>query len=225
MTPLLFSTLLAAQTLALNHAILDEVAAAEPDDNENDEDEDKQTKKKSGSSGSSSSASSSSSSGPSLSGAGAAATPQGRVFGLGLQLGYPTAITIKYMLRADQGLVAGLGGFSGFAYAAPALSLHVDYVWHPTVLTSGEQFALSWYIGGGGNLYVFNARRPDRWLRGVEYYYYPTNIWLAARIPLGLNLALTQLPFEIYLEAVPSVLVFPAISFGLGAAIGGRFYF
>ncbi len=38
-------------------------------------------------------------------------------------------------------------------------------------------------------------------------------------------LALTQLPFEIYLEAVPSILLFPGISFGLGAAIGGRFYF
>jgi Protein of unknown function (DUF3996) len=223
MTPMLFAALLVSQTFVLDRAILDEIAAAEPGDE--DDDDKKRSSSNSGGSSGGASGGSSSAGAQSLPSAGSASTPQGRVFGLGLQLGYPTAITIKYMLRPDQGIVAGLGGFSGFVYNAPALSIHVDYVWHPTLLTSGEQFALTWYFGGGGNLFVFNSGRARPWLTGFEYYYYPTNIWLAARVPFGLNLALTQLPFEIYLEVVPSVLVFPAVSFGLGAAIGGRFYF
>ena len=216
MTPLLFSALLASQTFILDHTILDQVAAAEPGDDTSDDDE--------GSSGRSSGKSSAPRA-PSFPPAGAGSTPQGRTFGLGLQIGYPTAITIKYMLRPDQGIVAGLGGFSGFAYSSAALSLHVDYVWHPTTLTSGEQFVLSWYIGRGGNVIIFNNPRQKPFIASFNYYYFPTNIWLAARVPLGVNLALTQLPFEIYLEAVPSILLFPGISFGLGAAIGGRFYF
>src|SRR4051812_40658118 len=62
----------------------------------------------------------------SLAEAGSSSTPQGKYFGVGLQLGYPTAVTAKYMLRADQGIVAGIGGFTGFDYTVGALSLHVD---------------------------------------------------------------------------------------------------
>ena len=156
--------------------------------------------------------------------AGSASTPQGRTFGVGLQLGYPTSVTLKYMLRPDQGIVAGVGGFTGFDYTAGALSLHVDYVWHPNLLTQGDQYAVTWYIGAGGNIIVFGIPTTHIPL-GFEYNYYPTNIWLGARVPFGVNVALKQLPFEVYAEAVPQLLVFPGIGFGVGAAIGGRAYF
>lgn len=162
---------------------------------------------------------------PTLGAAGAASTPQGRTFGIGLQLGYPTALTIKYMLRADQGIVGGIGGFSGFAYDVGAFSIHVDYVYHPHVLTRGEAFVLTWYVGGGANVMIFNNPRQRAFLPGVTYFYYPTSLWLAARVPIGVNVAMEQQPFEIYLEASPQVLIFPGLSFGLGAAIGARFYF
>ena len=162
---------------------------------------------------------------PALETAGASSTPQGRTIGIGLQLGYPTALTLKYMLRADQGIVAGVGGFSGFAYDVAAFSLHVDYLYHPHVLTRGEAFVVTWYVGIGGNLIIFDNARQRSFLPGANYYYYPTYIWLAARVPLGISLSMTQQPIEIYLEATPHVLLFPGLSFGLGAAIGVRFYF
>lgn len=179
----------------------------------------------SSSSNASGSSSSSHGSAPSFADAGGASTPGGRTFGVGLQLGYPTAVTAKYMLRPDQGLVFGIGGFSGFAYDVGALSIHVDYVWHPNLLTQGEAFQVTWYVGAGGNILIFNVPRQRTFFPNVPYYYLPTNVWLAARIPIGINLALTQLPFEIYLEADPSILVFPAFGFGIGASIGGRGYF
>ena len=157
--------------------------------------------------------------------AGSAATPQGRPFGVGLQLGYPTALTIKYMLRADQGVAAGIGGFSGFAYDAGAFSLHVDYLYHPHVLTSGEAFVATLFIGVGANITVFNNARQRAFLPGVNYFFYPTSTWLGVRVPMGVSLAMRQQPIEIYLEATPQLLIFPGVSFGLGAALGARFYF
>lgn len=160
-----------------------------------------------------------------MSSAGSASTPQGRPLGVGLQLGYPTALSVKYMLRPDQGIAGGIGGFSGFAYDVGAFSLHADYVYHPHVLTSSEVFALTWYVGAGGNVVVFGNPRQKTFLPGLTYYYFPTTVWVGARVPIGVNLAFAQQPFELFLEATPSLLLFPGISFGLGASVGGRFYF
>lgn len=171
------------------------------------------------------SSSASTSGAPTLNAAGSASTPQGRTFGIGIQLGYPTALSLKYMLRADQGIQGGVGGFSGFAYDVGAFSLHADYVFHPHVLTRADVFALTWYVGGGANVLVFGNPRQRTFLPGLTYYYYPTTMWLAARVPIGVNLAFRQQPFEVFLEAVPSLLVFPGMSFGFGASLGGRFYF
>ncbi len=163
-------------------------------------------------------------SGTQLAPAGAASTPQGRQFGIGLELGYPVALTIKYMLKPDQGIAAGLGAFSGFVYNHSSVTIYVDYVYHPHVITSGEAFALTWYVGGGGQV-IINDRFSTPWVPGILYTGYGYgSVWFAARVPIGANLTLTQAPIEVFLEATPSVLVFPVLSFGVGGAIGMRFY-
>lgn len=161
-----------------------------------------------------------------LAAAGASSTPQGRNFGVGLQLGLPTAIILKYMLQANQGLAAGLGGFSGFVLNSGSITLFVDYLYHPHLLTAGEAFSLTWYIGGGGQI-IINDRFAAPYIRGVLYpgFYYGSYFWLAARVPIGVSLALTQAPIDVFVEAVPSLLVFPALTFGVGGAIGVRFWF
>lgn len=182
-------------------------------------------KKSSGSSSSSGSDGPATSTATNLAPAGAYATPQGRQFGIGLELGYPVALIIKYMLKSDQGIAAGIGAFSGFVYDRSSVTVFVDYLVHPHLLTAGEAFALTWYIGGGGQL-IINDRFSSPYVRGVLYpgFYYGSPFWLAARVPIGVNLALTQAPLEVFLEGVPSILVFPALSFGIGASIGLRFY-
>ncbi|OGQ25593.1 MAG: hypothetical protein A2138_04230 [Deltaproteobacteria bacterium RBG_16_71_12] len=156
--------------------------------------------------------------------AGAAATPQGRQFGVGLAVGYPIALTIKYMLKPDQGIAAGLGALSGFVYNHSSVTVFVDYVYHPHLLTAGEAFALTWYLGGGGQV-IINDRFSTPWVPGIQYSGFGYgSVWFAARVPLGLNLALAQAPIEVFLEAVPGILVFPVLSFGVGGSIGVRFY-
>lgn len=166
----------------------------------------------------------STSSGTTLAAAGSSSTPQGRQFGIGLELGYPVALTIKYMLQPDQGIAAGLGAFSGFVYNHSSVTIFVDYVYHPHLLTTGEAFALTWYVGGGGQV-IINDRFSTPWVPGIMYTGYGYgSVWFAARVPIGVSLTLAQAPIEVFLEASPSVLVFPVLSFGVGGAIGMRFY-
>jgi hypothetical protein len=156
---------------------------------------------------------------------GRAVSPQGRTFGIGLQLGSPTALTIKYMLTGDQGIVAGIGGSPGYYFDGHfALSIHADYLWHPHVLAAAPPFRLSWYLGGGLQALVFGVYGRRNYA-GYSYFNGYDGFGLIGRVPLGLDLAFTQIPFEIYVELVPAVVIFPYIGFGIGGAIGGRFYF
>ena len=157
---------------------------------------------------------------------GGAASPEGRTLGIGLQLGYPTAITLKLMVAADQGIVFGLGVFGAYAYDAASISLHVDYLWHPHVLAVAQPFNLSWYIGGGLHVLAFTDNRQRFGYGGFGYFAGAQPIAIAARVPIGLDLAFNAIPFELYLEIAPELALFPAIGFaGIGAALGGRFYF
>jgi hypothetical protein len=153
---------------------------------------------------------------------GASAAPQGKTFGVGVQLGWPTAFTGKYFLTPDQGLAFGLGVLSPHRYGSGAASLHVDYLWHPHTLARSPAFDLSWYVGGGLGINVFQFREfPDY---GIAWTGRREQFFLAARVPVGFSSAITALPFEVYGELVPSVLVYPAFSVGLGAAFGFRYF-
>lgn len=162
-------------------------------------------------------------------GAAIGVAPQGRQMAIGLQLGSPTAVTFKYMLTGDQAIAAGLG------VAIHGLSLHVDYLWHPHVLATADPFKLSWYVGLGVWLGLspwdaFQTRADVFYTRSgyFGYGYWPFaygGVSVAARVPIGLSLALNQLPLEFYIELDPSLLVFPAFGFGIGGTIGFRFYF
>lgn len=156
-------------------------------------------------------------------GGGGGVAPMGKTFGVGLQFGAPTALTGKFMLTPESGIVVGIGAGYGFFFD-PALSLHVDYLYHPTLLFQNEGVKLSWFIGGGGWIGLFQGRRYSYVVPGYTYYY-GSPLFLAARVPIGLSLALQSIPLEFYLEGVPALSIFPVISFGLGFDLGVRFYF
>jgi len=159
------------------------------------------------------------------------ASPQGRSFGIGVQLGLPIALTIKYMVASDQGIVGTLGIFQGFPYFYPGISISGDYVWHPHVIALAPPFRLSWFIGGGLGVGFYYDYYGPGYYRNFGYVYFNgygpsyVSIPISARLPLGLNLAFTAVPIELYVELVPQLLIFPYIGPGVGADIGFRFYF
>jgi hypothetical protein len=143
--------------------------------------------------------------------------------GIGLQVGAPTALTIKFGGAQENGFVLGVG--AGFDYTrsfSSSLSIHGDYLMHLATLANTGQVALTFYAGIGVWVSLFGD--------GYSYAYfnrysYNAGFGLGVRVPLGLSLTVAAAPIEIYLEADPALFVFPGVGFGVGASLGFRVHF
>jgi hypothetical protein len=143
--------------------------------------------------------------------------------GLGLQVGSPTSVTLKIGGLQQNGFVIGLG--SGFAYTgvfAPNLSVHVDYLFHVATLVHNADVALTAYVGPGLWLALGTYGYGFGLAKGA-YSVFPFGV--GVRMPLGLSLAFSAAPIEVYLELDPALFVFPPADFGVGASLGFRYHF
>jgi hypothetical protein len=159
----------------------------------------------------------------SLAGAPKSLPPAVSGIGIGLQVGSPTALTIKFGGAQENGFVLGVG--AGFGYARSfnsSLSIHGDYIMHLATLANTGQVALTFYAGVGVWLTLFG---DGYGYFNSRYYYSSTYFGVGVRVPLGLSLTVAAAPIEIYLEADPALFVFPGIDFGVGASLGFRVHF
>lgn len=148
----------------------------------------------------------------------------GKAIGVGLQVGTPTALTLKFPGSGNADIVLGIGvgvGYVDFGRAF-GLSLHGDYLFTLASLVNNGTIDLSAYIGPGLWLTFFD--------RGYGYfgnYYYAgiNYVGLGVRVPLGLALSFATAPIEIYLELDPAIFVFPGIGGFIGASLGFRWFF
>ena len=111
-----------------------------------------------------------------------------KTFGIGIMLGSPTGFCGKYYLSKDTALDFGVGAYYGYRrhyddYAG--LHLHVDFLWHPAVLTKTDAFWLPIYIGLGGRI-----------LDHDDYDY----THLGVRVPAGLMFDFEKVPIDIFVE-------------------------
>ncbi len=146
-----------------------------------------------------------------------------RRFGLGFQVGDPTAIVGKYFLSNENAIDFGFG-YWGLGHCSDRgkrsfscdgyhrLSVHGDFLWQYNIVRGGSA-GLDWHIGPGARIYFGNDRYDDR-------------TWLEARMPLGLDLTFQKPSFlEVFFEIVPGFFITPFTDFDISAAIGVRFYF
>ncbi len=142
--------------------------------------------------------------------------------GMGLQAGFPSALTLKIGKAHDNGLAFGIGAGFGYRNFLPSLSLHGDYQLHLATLVRTGDLALTAYVGPGLWLALFGTGY------GVfnQPVYAPITFFgVGVRMSLGLSMALSMAPLELYLELTPTVFVFPALDPGLGWSLGFRYYF
>lgn len=131
--------------------------------------------------------------------------------GIGLQLGEPTGITAKFWLDRTSAIDATVG----WNIISDRFTLQAGYLFHfPLDVPTGS---LAAYVGVGG-LLGGGSYRPD-------HPHYPDEafIYLAGRIPLGLEYIYN--PVSFYAEVDPLIVLLPAVGLGFGGGIGFRFYF
>ncbi|CAN5900478.1 hypothetical protein BH11MYX2_BH11MYX2_09290 [soil metagenome] len=134
-------------------------------------------------------------------------------FGIGLILGEPTGISAKLYLADDKAIDAAVG----FAFFGGGLQAHTDYLWHPYILQSREQFVLPVYIGPGIRAIDYrDGENGDRFALGV-------------RVVGGILFDFKQVPLDAFVEVAGVV----EYKFGdgggagikLNAGAGARYYF
>jgi hypothetical protein len=148
-----------------------------------------------------------------------------RTFGLGFALGSPSSLVGKYFLGPSNALDFGLGFWRwrrrcvtergvlvcdrrGFDH----LSINADFLWQDNLARGTAK--LDWHIGVGGRMWLWNS------------YWRDSDIALAARMPLGLDLTFNRPSFlEVFLEIAPALYIVPFLDLDIEAFVGVRFYF
>jgi hypothetical protein len=152
----------------------------------------------------------------------------GSGFGIGLQIGTPTALTVKFPASGADivlGLGVGYGGVGRFgSYGFGGLSLHGDYLFNIAQLVQTGDVSVNAYIGPGLWVTLFTGGYGYR-VPGSYYYSRETFLGLGVRLPLGVSARFASAPVEIYLELDPAIFVFPGIDGFIGASLGFRWFF
>lgn len=130
-------------------------------------------------------------------------------FGLGIGLGEPTQLVGKLMLdrNANNALQFGLS----WSFRHSWLGGTVDYTyqfWNVIPKIASGAIEVPLYVGIGGAAYAGDS-----------------HFVLGPRIPVGIALAWTRVPIEVYLEAAPYLFIIPDMHFTFGGQLGARWYF
>ena len=147
-----------------------------------------------------------------------------RNFGLGFQIGEPTAITAKVFVTSTSAydFGVGFGGWcydgNGHSYACDSLhgylSLHADYLYQENLVNMTNR--LEWYAGFGGRVVLWNYGPGS----------HADDVALLARVPIGVAATFRRPSFlEAYLEVAPALRVYPPLWFSIDVALGARAYF
>lgn len=126
--------------------------------------------------------------------------------GVGLSLGNPTGLSVKYWLDDTEAIGGGLGwALSGH----DDFQVHADYLVHRFDIVGTEEEA-----GRAPLYYGIGARIKDE----------RHDTAFGIRIPLGISYMFAEQPFDLFAEIVPVVDLAPDVDLDLDIAIGFRFY-
>lgn len=133
------------------------------------------------------------------------ASAQDERFGVGVMIGEPVGLSLKYRLNELNAVDGGVGySFSG----DDNFHLHSDYLWHNyKLLGDAAGHRLPVYYGIGGRIKFGGDLR------------------FGVRGPVGLSYTLPVAPMDVFVEAGPVLDVTPRLRFEFTAAIGARFLF
>jgi hypothetical protein len=132
-------------------------------------------------------------------------------FGLGLMLGEPTGLSLKYWIDDIRGID---GAFAWSLSDDGAFQLHSDYLINNHQISNSEQWPV--YYGLGARI-MFNHD---------EGKHHDDKIVFGFRVPLGISYLFEEdMPYEFFFEIAPILDVAPKAELNVNASVGLRFYF
>ncbi len=132
--------------------------------------------------------------------------------GVGVIVGEPTGLSVKYWLDDQQALDGAVGwSFSG----EDSFHLHADYLVHRFDFFKNPKDAEG--LAGTAFYYGVGARLKDK--------DHDDDTAFGIRIPLGITHLFADAPFDLFAEIVPLVDLTPDVDLDLNVAVGLRFYF
>ncbi|MBN2528175.1 MAG: hypothetical protein JXR76_17415 [Deltaproteobacteria bacterium] len=169
-----------------------------------------------------------------------ARTPVGNeIFGIGLELGDPTAMTMKIMPSEKFGIqfFIGAGNWYNDYYHWNGHGMFltgIDFVAHPVMIyDKWKTCALNLTLGGGLAVGVFRGWYDNNW--DYNWYYYDRQYhdgeyygMLFVRFVTGVNLWFKKFPLETFVEITPALRFINPDPVGFHlfwVAAGGRWYF
>jgi len=140
---------------------------------------------------------------------------QDNKLGLGLIVGEPTGLSVKYWLD-DEHAVDGTAAWS--FWDGDGFQLHSDFLWHNFDLLDdpgGLDGKLPVYYGVGARLTFRDdeGRHEDT-----------DHTVFGIRAPLGLSYLFDGKPFDVFLEIAPILDLTPDVELNFSIALGMRFY-
>jgi hypothetical protein len=145
---------------------------------------------------------------------------QTKRFGLGLILGQPTGISVKYYFTPKHALTGGVG--VGW-WAGQNFHVHVDYGYHFSLARTAD-FDLALWVGGGVKFFIYYYNYHPYWDPHWQDHDYG-RFGLGLRVPVGLGFHLNRVPLDIFLEIAPGIAFLPWIDGFADGGVGVRYYF
>ena len=135
--------------------------------------------------------------------------------GIGLIVGEPTGLSVKYWLDEEHA-IDGAAAWS--FWDGDGFQLHADYLWHNFDLLdepSGLEGKLPVYFGVGARLKF----RDDNGRRGDD-----DDAVFGIRVPVGISYLFDGKPFDLFAEIAPVLDLVPDFDLNFSLAVGMRFY-
>lgn len=146
-------------------------------------------------------------------------------FGLGVAFGEPTQLTGKYLTGrgAEHALQFGVS----WSFRNDWFGGTIDYLyqfWNVIPKLASGAIEVPIYVGIGGALWI-DTHDHDHDHGRFHDHDHDTDFILGPRIPVGIALAWTRVPLEVFVEVAPYLFVIPEVRGDLGGQIGARWYF
>jgi hypothetical protein len=126
-------------------------------------------------------------------------------FGVGVMVGEPTGLSLKYWLNETWAID---GGIASSFHRDTGLQLHSDALWHAFDLFDVSEGRLPLYLGVGGRV---------KFRDGDDVF--------GIRVPIGISYMFDHRPIDVFLEVAPILDLAPSVRGDFNVALGARFWF